>query len=703
MKTFVEAKTATLLISLLMIFAIPSGMASGKEADLQVLHSDFSSIRMTLEISDLGLEVVETKAGPYVSIFLEDYGFTNEVGRPRLPVIREFLQIPYGAEGGLRLVDAEYGIYSLAEKGLAERVVPAQAPVPKVEGAREAAPFVIDEEVYSTDGWCLDVKASFREAGFVRGSRVGILEIHPVSYNPVEGTLKVMTRGEIEIFFTGSDSARTQTMADRYATPAFTRLAARIFVNHGAFSPSRLIGTMGAGRSTGYLIIAHSSFMANAKLQDFITHKQAAGFEVTLVDSMTAGGTKEKIQSYIKDAYDTWPTPPAYVLLVGDTNHISHWTGGGSGSPPTDINYGQVEGSDYFPDIYIGRFSVTSDGQINNLVDKILAMQHLSHKKSVFMASVDYWWISEGSHNHCINNYLKNDGWEYDKLYCKTYNAKTYQVTNAFNNGRSLGVFSGHGSTTSWSDGPKFSQSNVKALTNTIYPVVMSFACLTGKYNNTECFAETWIRDDHGATLFWGASVSSYWDEDDYLQKKVFEGWYTYGKESFAEMGDYGKYKLHQHLGGGGTARRYYEMYNIMGDPSIKILGEGPGGSFTNFGTGIPSSTYGQPLIIGTGDLTPGGNGFSIDLADLRPLATGVFFLGLTNSGGIPFMGGYFYPFPISLSFNLQADPAGTLNIPGEIPPHHPGNVHLYVQTFFNDDTGPHGVTATDGLDMWIP
>jgi hypothetical protein len=242
----------------------------------------------------------------------------------------------------------------------------------------------------------------------------------------------------------------------------------------------------------------------------------------------------------------------------------------------------------------------------------------------------------------------------------------------------------------------------VKALTNTIYPIVLSFACDTGNYPYSECFAETWIRDDHGATLFWGSSVSSYWTEDDVLEKELVKGWYDHGQERFAQMADYGKYELYLFLGGGGTARRYYEMYNIMGDPSQKVLGATAGGAFSNFGEGISSATYGMPTLTGMGDLTPGGLGFKLFMSSIRPYAPGFLFIGPENSGGIPFKGGYFYPLPVSLSLPLVVGGEGSVLVRGSIPSGFPGNTHFYLQSFFEDDTGPKGATATDGLDLWI-
>ena len=44
--------------------------------------------------------------------------------------------------------------------------------------------------------------------------------------------------------------------------------------------------------------------------------------------------------------YDNWPVPPSYVLLVCDVDRIGSFTGQGTGTPPTDLNYSMVSGSE---------------------------------------------------------------------------------------------------------------------------------------------------------------------------------------------------------------------------------------------------------------------------------------------------------------------------------------------------------------------
>ncbi|MHC4219278.1 MAG: C25 family cysteine peptidase, partial [Planctomycetota bacterium] len=197
-------------------------------------------------------------------------------------------------------------------------------------------------------------------------------------------------------------------------------------------------------------------------------------------------------------------------------------------------------------------------------------------------------------------NYLDPAGFTSDKLYCHTYNATTQQVRDSFNDGRIYGIYSGHGGTYSWADGPPFSQGDVQGLWNDgLYPFVCSFACITGTYTVTECFTETWIlQPDKGAATIYGSSVNSYWTEDDILQKRLFDVIYLDDIREVSPAWQAGMLLFLDHFGSGGTTRRYFEMYNLMGDPSLFIPYPGGGHSMrvTPSGTFATEGPNGGPF-----------------------------------------------------------------------------------------------------------
>jgi hypothetical protein len=302
-----------------------------------------------------------------------------------------------------------------------------------------------------------------------------------------------------------------------------------------------------------------------------------------LFNTTVTGTTTTTIKSFIQQRYNDPSTKPEYILLVGDVAQIPAWIGSGEGTPRTDLNYVQLEGADYFADAFIGRFSIANATELQNAINKSLYMENFIGsltKKNIYMSSTDNWQITEGTHNYVIDQYFGPAAYTNLKLYTYTYGATTQQLINALNDNQIFAIYSGHGSETYWADGPVLNQQQVNALTNTWYPFVYSFACVTGSYHLSECFGETWLRTTNGGSTFYGSSVNSYWDEDDILEKRLFKAMFEDGLTRVTPMFDMAKIYLVNHYGGGvtqgSTMLRYLEMYNLMGDPSMPVVEMGP-------------------------------------------------------------------------------------------------------------------------------
>ena len=140
-------------------------------------------------------------------------------------------------------------------------------------------------------------------------------------------------------------------------------------------------------------------------------------------------------------------------------------------------------------------------------------------------------------------------------------------------------MYSGHGGYQEWV-GPPFTNNDVRALTNLDkVPFVGTFACEAGDYANSsypECFSEVWIRVGYrGAIAHLASSVTSYWTEDDTLQRRVFDC--GFDSSLYWVMGMINKAKIifYQQMGAR-TTRRYFEMYNVMGDGAIDVYADIP-------------------------------------------------------------------------------------------------------------------------------
>lgn len=548
-----------------------------REATVRVGSAAFDDVIIEIDVHGFSIGETETERGYFTRIQIDGCGRTIDIGRASLPILRRAVEIPQGAVPELEILDRRTVRYDLANLGVSGLIYPVQAPVEKIPGAAEAAEFAYSEDFYSSSQAYPDFEARVAEIGQLRGHRFVMIEVAPLHYRPAGGTIDVLRRLVIRIKSAGADAALTRATLGRYSSPRFEKAASTALLNYQA--PMAV-----PPLPVGYLIITDPAFAE--EIQPLADWKTTKGYlaTVTPTSEIPGGATTTAIKTYIKDAWQNWTVPPSFVLLVGDVGDIPNWTGVGANNPPTDLYYATMTDPDYIPDLGIGRFSVADDTEVTYLVDKTIEYERRFFgstawlKKAVFMASEDNYTITEGTHNYVISNYLDPAGFTSDKLYMHTYNATTQQVRDAFNEGRVLGIYSGHGATDHWADGPPFYRSDVEGLTNAgMYPFVQSYACYTGRYTEPECFAETWTRQDSKAGIaFWGSSVTSYWDEDDVLEKEVFEAQFADGFTWISGMLDQGKWGLYQYYSGGGDTRRYYEMYNIFGDPSIDIWTDTP-------------------------------------------------------------------------------------------------------------------------------
>jgi len=540
--------------------------------EVTLVKSDMSEVVLEVEVTGLKYEYVDTKAGRFTRLY-GGTGVTGTIGRPELPLIRKLVSIPEAADVKVKLLNMEVGEYSLEELGLKYPIYPVQPPVPKLPGAEENMPFEYDVKAYTSNKYFPDKVCELGEIGAIRGVRYVRLDITPVQYNPAKNTLKIVKKVTIKLIFTGADLNYTKVRRERYVSPYFDAILKKMIVN---YEPIKGVPRL----PVGYLIIVYDDFYDN--IQPLVEWKKKKGFHVTVTKTsdIPGGATVGNITNYIQDAYENWDIPPTFCLLVGDVGQIPAHTGDETGHV-TDLYYFTVDGEDFIPDIFYGRFSGSTDEHIDAMVDKLVEYErNLWTQGTEWLGRMYFMTSDDGGHHHEVE-YICNvcmaiareHGVICDSLYWY-YHSGT-PIATAINEGRTLALYTGHGSTTGWA-GPPFSQSDVNALENLDkYPFVVGHACLTGNFSYPECFAETWTRaEDKGAVAYFGsAPPSSYWVWDDTLQIGWFRPLFIEPTTTFiggaTQLGLYNVYEW----GGNGwtTVQYYYEAYHIFGDPSMDL------------------------------------------------------------------------------------------------------------------------------------
>lgn len=637
-------KTALLLFT---VFAWAS-FASG----LSVMESSETGVTLNLSSAIPEFGTISLRGGTYTTISMDNAENLAEVGFPRVPVYRVWVEIPIGAR-----VDAlvnEHRLETIGHDGAP--VVPAVQSAPK-SLSRDEYTMSFAPEVYASGSAYPENWVRIVYAGGMRGRNLALVEVMPLRWNVQENSFTLLAGAEIELQFQGGDLAASYEQASRLATSQYERILENMLVNYGTFEQA--MDTPPAP----YLIVGHSDFVDTA-MDDFVSHKEALGFDVEMVDLSVTGSTADEIQDYIQNAINEGVV---YVLLVGDDQFLP----GGSAvkyGGVTDLYYACLDDGGWVPDAFIGRFSVTTTGETVTMAQRVIDYENSVGVQSwvqnaLFIASNDNYNITEGTHNYCIDNYLTPRGYTSIKVYPVTTGGTAADAVAAINAGLSMVTFSGHGSTTSWGD-MSFPQSSFNQLTNDgMFPGVLSHACITGDFSVSTCWGETWTRTpERGGLWFWGSVPNSFWDEDDIQQIGEFEAFLgndVYWPKGFLNQG---LMAVYEYYSGGGSTQYYFEGYTLFGDPSV-IMKTWPMTGIEDFTSGIvssPVSVSAPNPVMGSVpvSLTGTGGPASVEIFDVtgrviaRPfqgelngqatftwdassVSTGVYFMRLTQGGSM--------------------------------------------------------------------
>lgn len=467
---------------------------------------------------------------------------TVEVGEPELPVLRFYVDGDIRVRLGDDLIEAKI-------QG-DEPLVPVQPSRVKTPGQTQA--IFINQQAYASQVFGNQVPYTIEEAGSVRGVRRRLVTLRPLAYAPATGEYRLQRHFEIE------------------------------FLNHDA--PDETTREI-------FAFVVGEKFKSSAALARYAGLKESLGFRVEFIE-VTARDTPDTIRARLQALYaGDQGERLTQVLIVGDAADVpgkdaDHISG------ITDHYYRAIDTNDYDsdingPDVGVGRISVASEEQLNTVINKLTRYHAGAFAEQdwldevAWIATDDRYQVAESTHNYVIDTYASRRGYRGifprnpqrggDQLYAITHGVSDSTVHEVLGLGRTIVNYSGHGSKTSWA-GPNVSQSDVRRLSDpNALPFVISNACITGDFRVPESFAETWQRHRAGAIAFWGSMDSSYWDEDDILERRLFDGVFRDGRHQFGEITSYALSEHWRHYQGGGKAKYYWETYTLFGDPSLEL------------------------------------------------------------------------------------------------------------------------------------
>ncbi len=545
-------RTHRVLVTALAL-GLVSGAGAAGEPPFEVIEHDDHGITLAFVPGTPTLHTIATPGGDQDRLTLPGAGVLHEPGAPDVPVLRATLTIPGGTTPHLTVLDAEVEAWALDAFGVELDWMPVQPPVAKQPGAWEARPFVRRDDIYSRDAFYPGELARLGEEGRQRGVRFVMLEVFPLQPNPAAGLVEVVRSLTLRIDFSGAGAFEGERHPKRTASRESEATAA-----------------------PGYLIVSHDLF-ADA-VRPFADFKRRQGYDVTQVLLSETGSSSEEIQDHIAQLYAEADTPPTFLLLVGDTDFIPHFIGPESHAA-TDLYYATMDGpDDLHPELLVGRFPVQTVEDAERLVDKTLDYALIVDsgstdwtRRATFAASLDEFATTEGSHDYCIEAHLAPRDFECNRRYTVTEGATTEELLADVDEGLSQLTFSGHGWFLGWLDGPPVTFADLPDRTNAgMLPFVQSYACETGMYEY-DSFMEAWVLAPNGAIASWGSSTAAYFEQDDVLQRAVYDSWFGDEQWLLRSALDHGIRAVWEHFGGDALSRHYFEQYNLFGDPSLDL------------------------------------------------------------------------------------------------------------------------------------
>ena len=217
-----------LFYTLLFLFITSSLLAedivlSESDTRFSVTEKSYTSFSFINHLHKIKTRVVKTEFGDFTQLILPSYAKNSEIGSPELPVLRQLIQVPNGADIDIEVLKIKEETIDLTENGFSLPIFPLQPSISKGDNAQEA-PFYYNESRYQIDSFGQEQYVSTEYLGKMRGQQLARLNISPIKYNPLSNELKVVTSLEVRIVFKNSNITENSLEIQRYYSPEFQNL-----------------------------------------------------------------------------------------------------------------------------------------------------------------------------------------------------------------------------------------------------------------------------------------------------------------------------------------------------------------------------------------------------------------------------------------------------------------------------------------------
>ena len=436
------------------------------------------------------------------------------------------------------------------------------------------ATFRMNSSFYLSSDTFLNFNPVLLEEYITFGEKGILLSINPFRYVPSEGLVIVLTQTVIMVTYNLEEEENAFDQRVTISTGSYFR---QLFAN---YNMTRDYGDLDR---ENYLIITAPEF--ENTVSEFAQYKSNLGYNVTVVNTNITGTSSSSIKNYILNQYNNTVTRPEYVLLVGDVDKIPASAGvdGNQNNPITDLEYALLDGNDEKADVYLGRFSVQSSAQLVETIRKTMYMEQniQSFSKTATLVSGHSQKKFDGQRRfkkalETIRPNLENAGFTCQKIYGQDGGTKD-NATDALNDDNLYYIYRGHGveaglviCKAEYNNNCGPDCDDISSSSAHTYPIFLSVACRSGDYAWQDgcCFGEHCLRDSHGASAFWGATI----DTDRGKNNKMLVAVFSHFSEdltlsAWLQLGINDFYKPKN------GRKKHIRAYNLLGDPSLKLGG----------------------------------------------------------------------------------------------------------------------------------
>ena len=541
----------------------------------RITGSDAHGLTIELEVPDFGFTPESLNGNEYSRLKIPGWGVTGEFGRPELPVISKTIALPYDAK-------IEYSFEIIESETITGIDI---APLQHYKSDNPAvadADFILDDQFYIDDKFYPESRIIVSDPVIMRDLRMARVTVNPFRYNAARRELEVVKRMRVNIGFIDDANPVNPKISRRgKVSSSFLPLYRSMAENYDDLELDE-VTVRG-----GYLFITPNTSV-NPYLAPLIDWKKEKGFPVTVVTTQETGTSVTAIRTYIANAYYTWETPPDFVVLVGDMNGsltiaTDYYYCGPGDNSVTDHVYAKIEGTDYFPDVMLGRLSVANNTDLSTVVSKILHYETMDLPWNDWIMRsemiADYANIScqltkEFGKEICLDNGFTT---VYEDYF--SWTAPTANIANHINNGVGIVNFRGYLGWGGWEQAEINSLGNGGKL-----PVVNGCTCETGSFELGECISEAWLRAGTSGNPIGGmgcvgpSSWNTHTKWNNCLDSGFMFGFLNLDLEYWMESVINGKLELwtsypYNHGSGypSNSVECYYYIYNLIGDPGLSV------------------------------------------------------------------------------------------------------------------------------------